>query len=215
MIYENMDKKRVFIIHGWEFKPKHNWYPWLKKELENRGFKVVIPEMPNTEEPKIEAWVQYLNKVVGEPDEQTYFVGHSIGCQAILRYLEKVDKKIGGVVCVGGWFELIGIKEETKVAEGSSPDTSLKVSRGEEVLKVVRPWLETPIDFEKVKNTTDKFIAILSDDDYYVSFEKHQKSFKENLGAEIIIEHKKGHFVKDDGVTELPSILESVLKISK
>ena len=191
-------KKRVFIIHGWEFKPKHNWYPWLKKELENRGFEVVIPEMPNTEEPEIDAWVKYLEEVVGEPDEQTYFIGHSIGCQAILRYLEKVNKKIGGVVCVGGWFELIGIEEE-----------------GEDILKVARPWLETPIDFEKVRNTTDKFTAILSDDDYYVSFEKHQKSFKENLGAEIIVEHNKGHFVRDDGVTELPSILESVLKISK
>ena len=32
-------------------------------------------------------------------DENTYFVGHSIGCQAIMRYLESVDvKKIGGVL---------------------------------------------------------------------------------------------------------------------
>ena len=191
-------KKRVYIIHGWEFKPKHNWYPWLKKELEKRDFEVIVPEMPNTEAPEIKAWVQYLEGVVGQPDEQTYFVGHSIGCQAILRYLQKTGKKVGGVVCVGGWFELTGIKEE-----------------GEEVLKVVRPWLETPIDFEKVRNTTDKFIAILSDDDYYVSFEKHQKSFKDNLDAEIIVEHNKGHFVKDDGVTELPSAFESVLKLSK
>jgi len=198
MIYKDMEKKRVFIIHGWGFKPKHNWYPWLKKELENKDFEVVVPEMPNTEEPEIDAWVQRLEEVIGELDEQTYFVAHSIGCQAVLRYLEKADKKIGGVVCVGGWFELTGIEDE-----------------GEEVAVAARPWLETPIDFERVKNTTDTFIAILSDDDYYVSFEKHKKMFKENLDAEIVVEKKKGHFVKDDGVTELPSALESVLKISK
>lgn len=191
-------KKRVYIIHGWEFKPKHNWYLWLKKELEKRDFEVIVPEMPNTEAPEIKAWVQYLEGAVGQSDEETYFVGHSIGCQTIFRYLEKTGKKVGGVVCVGGWFELTGIEEE-----------------GEEVALIARPWLETPIDFEKVRNTTDKFIAILSDDDYYVSFEKHKKSFKENLGAKIVVERSRGHFTADDGVTELPSALEVILEISK
>ena len=49
-------KKRVFIVHGWDFNPKMNWYPWLKKELERKGFDVMVPEMPNTSEPEINAW---------------------------------------------------------------------------------------------------------------------------------------------------------------
>lgn len=31
-------KKRVFIVHGWDGKPSGAWLPWLKKELEAKGF---------------------------------------------------------------------------------------------------------------------------------------------------------------------------------
>src|SRR3989338_3050206 len=81
--------KRIFIIHGWDFNPKMNWYPWLKKKLEKEGFKVIVPEMPNTSKPKINEWVSHLKKVIGKLDENTYFVGHSMGNQTIMRYLEK------------------------------------------------------------------------------------------------------------------------------
>lgn len=42
----------------------------------------------------------------GHPDENTYFIGHSIGCQSIDRYLEILpsETKIGGVVYVAGWL---------------------------------------------------------------------------------------------------------------
>jgi len=50
--------KRLFIVHGWGFNPRMNGYPWVKKELEKKGFMVVIPE--------INAWVAHLKKGVGE-----------------------------------------------------------------------------------------------------------------------------------------------------
>ena len=57
--------KRVFIIHGWTGKPEGDWFPWLKQELETKGFQVQIPEMPDTEKPKkvkkhtIKFWMNY------------------------------------------------------------------------------------------------------------------------------------------------------------
>lgn len=44
-------KKRVFLIHGWEGYPEEGWRPWLKKELEQRGFTVIVPAMPDTATP--------------------------------------------------------------------------------------------------------------------------------------------------------------------
>ena len=91
--------KRVFIIHGWEGNANSkDWIPWLSRKLKSRGFKVNAPNMPNTNEPKIRSWVRYLEKRVGKPDSETYFVGHSLGCQAILRYLETLPDgvKVGG-----------------------------------------------------------------------------------------------------------------------
>jgi predicted alpha/beta hydrolase family esterase len=68
--------KRVFIVHGWGGFPKEGWFPWLQHELKKENFVVEIPEMPETDEPKIEAWISHLADVVGEVDELTY--GHHI-----------------------------------------------------------------------------------------------------------------------------------------
>lgn len=98
--------KRVFIIHGGTGKPNQHWMPWLAKELAQSGFEVFQPEMPDTDEPKMADWVSYLKEQVGTADEVTFFVGHSIGCLAMLRYLEKYHEKIGGAVLVAPWITL-------------------------------------------------------------------------------------------------------------
>jgi len=188
-------EKKVFLIHGWEGNPENCWFPWLKTELENRGFSVIVPSMPNPEAPEIKSWVNYLNSVAGETDENTYFVGHSIGCQAILRYVEQLsqDVKIGGIICVAGFFRLLYLKTE-------------------EEKKLAEPWLETKIDFEKIKKHTNKIVAIFSDNDPDVDI-GDKELFEKYLGAKTIVEHNKGHFNDDAGIKELPILLEELLKM--
>lgn len=187
--------KRVFIIHGWDGYPEEGWFPWLKQELESRGFSVQVPAMPHPEKPTIDDWVPHLSNVVGEPDGQTYFVGHSIGNQTILRYLEALPagKKIGGAVFVAGFFELTGLDEEEQ--------------------EIAKPWLETPINCAKVKQHTSKFVAIFSDDDPFVPL-RNKELMEQRLGAKTIVEKGRGHFSGDDGVKELPSALQSVLELA-
>ena len=84
-----MSKTRIFLIHGWGGSPRGDWLPWAKDELENRGYEVVTPLMPNTNIPEISAWVTHLSTLVGQIRSSDIFIGHSIGCQTILRYLEK------------------------------------------------------------------------------------------------------------------------------
>ena len=189
--------KRVFIIHGWDGYPENCWFPWLKKELEAKGFLVFAPAMPNPEAPEIKSWVSHLNSVVKEPDENTYFVGHSIGCQIILRYLEQLPSeiKIGGVVCVAGFFRLLYLETE-------------------EEKELAKPWLETKIDFEKIKTHTNKIIAIFSDNDPDVDL-GDKELFEKHLNATTFVEHNKGHFSDDAGIKDLPVLLEELLKISK
>ena len=192
-----MAVKRVFVVHGWAGYPEEGWFPWLKAELEAKGFEVIVPAMPESEEPKIEAWVSHLSLVVGPPDENTFFVGHSIGCQTILRYLESlpVDQKVGAGIFVAGWFTLMNL------------ETS-------EEKEIARPWLETVIDFSKVKRHTNKFFAVFSDDDRVVPLD-NKGLFEQRLSAETAIETRKGHFSGDDGVTELPAVLEKLIEFSK
>ncbi len=188
---------RVFIVHGWDGYPEEGWFPWLKKELETRGFQVFIPQLPDTGNPRIYNWVPALAKVVGIPDAQTYFVGHSMGCQTIARYLESLPEgvKVGGSVFVAGFFKhLTGLEDDPAVT-----DTD-------------RHWLGTSLDLEKVKTHLDKSIAIFSDNDPWVPLD-NQDDFKEKLLSRIVIEHQMGHFSGSNGIKELPIVLESLLKL--
>ena len=36
---------------------------------------------------------------------------------------------------------------------------------GQEIIEIAKPWMETPIDFEKVRSHTGKVVAVFSDDD--------------------------------------------------
>lgn len=191
--------KRVIIVHGWDGHPKEGWFPWLKKELEKKGFEVKVPQLPEASKPRIYNWVPALSKAAGKPDEETFLVGHSMGCQAIVRYLEQLPegKKIGGAVFVAGFFKhLKGLEDDPEVQETD------------------RHWLGTPVDLKKAKSRMKKSVAIFSDNDPWVPLD-NQDDFRKKLGSEIILEHKKGHFSGSDGVLELPSALKAVLKISK
>ncbi len=193
--------KRVFIIHGWEGSPKEPLHKWLKKKLEEKRFDVVVPEMPDTDKPKIKPWVSKIKEIAINPDKNTYFIGHSIGCQAVLRYLETLDNniKIGGVIFIAPWMHL----DKQTIEEES-----------EEVIEIVRPWVDTPIDWVKVKSHTDKFVCILSDNDPYVPL-TNKELFKEKLSAKVIIEKNKGHFDESSKIKELPIALKELLRISK
>jgi len=182
--------KRVIIVHGWGGHPHEGWFPWLKKVLEEKEYHVDVPEMPDTDHPKIDTWVGKLKEVVGTPDKDTILVGHSIGCQTIMRYLETVDE-IGGAVLVAGFFHLTkeGLEEE-----GAA--------------EIAKPWLETPIDTDKLRKF--KIVGIFSDDDPHVPIDDAQL-FMQRLNAKIVIEGKKGHLGGEDKVFELQSVLDAVI----
>ncbi len=150
--------------------------------------------MPDTENPIIEDWVKKLKEVIGNPDKDTILVGYSIGCQAILRYLEKLHptERIGGVVFIAPWFTLTNLEtdEERKTAE---------------------PWLNIPIKDTDVIKHVPKIVAIFSDNDPFVPAENIEL-FKRRFDAEIIIEPEKGHFTVESGVENLPSALRAILE---
>jgi uncharacterized protein len=182
-------------VHQWDGSPESDWYPWAKEELEKMGYQVLVPEMPTPHAPEIKTWVAKLKVVVGAPDTETVLMGHSVGCQTILRFLETLsdNEKVGKVIMVAPWFRLTATSTVT-----------------EEEKDIASPWLKTPINFEKAKEHCDEFIAIFSDDDYFVPLEFNKKVCEEKLSARVIILNKMGHFSEGDGVTELPILLKVI-----
>jgi len=185
--------KKVVIAHRWSGSSKSDWYPWLGRELEEKGHKVIIPEMGDTDKPTISEWVGNLREAIGEQNEDVYIIAHSISCQTTMRYLSNINRQLGGVVFVAPWFHLKNLEDE-------------------ETREVAKPWLETSIDLVKVKKQAGKLVCFFSDNDPYVPL-SDKDVFAYELGAEVILMKSMGHFTEDDGVKELPSVLEAVEKM--
>jgi uncharacterized protein len=192
--------ERAFIIHGYLGYPTEAWLPWLKAMLEERGYQVWLPAMPHPEKPTIPEWVGFVEKLIGKPDSKTVIIAHSLGCEAVMHYLDSLGasaKSVGKTVLVASRFPT-----------GMSSEEADKKIDGDEILK---PWLTAKVDPKNVRFAAGKCTVILSDNDPYVPFEEAKVSFEGNLAGAIIIEHGKGHFNEDDNVTELPSALSAAV----
>src|SRR3989338_1575400 len=144
--------KRVLILHGWGGNSQSNWFPWLKEELEKKGVKVYCPDLPNSESPNQQEWLDAIRKAVGKFDESLSIVGHSLGAVSILRILESLEEneKIDKAILVSGFARnLIG--------------------------NDIASFFEDGFNWEKIRKKANKIIEINSDNDPYVPLEEGEK----------------------------------------
>lgn len=178
--------KRVFIIHGYTGNPRKNWFPWLRSELENLGIAVTVPAMPNTLFPRLDRWLPHLQKVVGAVDEDTYFVGHSLGCPTILRFLEALPdgQQAGGAVLVAGFAEPIHFTELDSFTAGA--------------------W-----DDAKIKQSVSELVVINSDNDEHVPL-THGEHMRDRFGAKLVVLHDARHVNAKAGYVTAPFVMDEL-----
>lgn len=189
------------------------WHGWLASELQKKDWKVICPQMADKDIPRIESWTKQLSAAVlefGGLDENTYFVGHSIGCQTIIRFLEQASEnytgKIGGVVFVAPFLTHI----ENLVDENNEQQRNNR----ELMIQIDNEWAQTPVDFVKVKSIINKNTAIFSDNDMHVSLE-NKKIFEEKLNSKTVVLHSRGHFSPvTDKTLELGEVLTELEDIA-
>lgn len=181
--------KKVIIVHKWGGTPKTDWYVWLKERLESENYQVRIPLMPNTTNPEIGPWVASLQNEV-QQFKPNWLIGHSIGCQTILRWLEATKLPVFGVLFVAGWFTLndLGDKESNNTAQS---------------------WTSMPINFQLAKAKIAKSVAVLSDDDPYVPLEENKNMFESKVDSEVVVVKRLGHIEQ----SESPVVLTAFNKL--
>ncbi len=187
-----MSKNRVIIVHRWDGSPSEGWYPWMKERLQADGCAVRVLKMPNPKKPTIRDWVATLQEAVKKPNGRTFLVGHSIGCQTIMRYLETLSKgeAVGGALFVAPWFTLKGLETN-------------------EDRRIARPWIETPIDTKDVASHVRSVFALFSNNDPYVPV-ANVAQFEARLNAWTRTEKNAGHFSGEDGTDQLPQGLAAL-----
>lgn len=173
--------KNALILHGTQGSPRGNWYPWLKKELESRGYNVWVPSLPDSDMPDRDKW---LNTIFSNKkwnfDRESVIVGHSAGATFALRVLENIPKgiKINKAILVAGAVNM-GIKPEFFVYKKS--------------------LIGSPFNWLKIKKSCNKFYLIYSDKDPYDCGVDQGKIIKEKVGGELIVKKGEGHFNLEKG----------------
>ncbi|WP_045960644.1 RBBP9/YdeN family alpha/beta hydrolase [Xenorhabdus poinarii] len=184
--------KKIIIVHGYMASSSSHWFPWLKEKLQQQGAEVIVPTMPESSAPEPEAWADMLMDIVPEVDKNSIFIGHSLGCIAVLRHLESIRSRyrhLGGYVLVAGF---------------DSPQRTL-------------PELNTftvePLDYAFLREITEHRISLISANDDIVSPQSSLK-LAHSLQTEVINVANSGHFLDRDGFTHLLpvyDILKSML----
>lgn len=157
----------AIILHGTGDSNNAYWFPYAKKILENKGYEVWLPQLPNVKKPNLQDWLPFVLEN-GKFSENTILIGHSAGAQLILSILENIPIKIKQAVLVSGYAK------------------TLRSTGGGEKDEVEFSW-------EKIKNKSNQFIFINSDNDPWGCDDTQGRIMLNNLGGTLIIPHGEGH----------------------
>lgn len=179
--------KNASIFHGTGGNPTLFWTPYLKKHLQELGYTVWTPQLPDTDKPELKNWLPYALDN-GMYDTESVLIGHSAGCPLMLSILENIEVKIKLAIFVSGFVENL---------------TSGKTD----------PILQETYDWEKIKSHCEHFIFINSDNDPWKCDDKQGRIMFDNLGGELLIRHGEGHMgsVKfNQPYTEFPLLVKLI-----
>jgi hypothetical protein len=181
---------KTFIIHGSYGNPEENWFPWLKDRLESAGQAVYVPKFPTPENQSLESWRETFKDYEKYLDDNSIFVGHSLGPAFILDVIERSEIRIKAAFFVAGFIQDLGNKDFDGVN---------------------RTFIHRDFDWSKIKQNCRKFEVFCSDDDPYVPLEIAE-DLARKLGVEAEIISGAGHFNKEAGYDKFDLLLEKIKK---
>lgn len=175
----------IFIIHGFKGTPQGNWFPWLKGELKKLGHQVFVPQFPTPENQTLSNWLKTLEQYREFIDQESIFIGHSLGVPFILNVLERYPVKVA--VLVAGF---IG-KTENSFDDG------------------MKTFAQKSFAWTKIKNNCSNFLVFNSDNDPYLKPEKG-KELATSLGTKAILIKKAGHINRISGFLTFDLLLQKL-----
>ncbi|HEY4516451.1 MAG TPA: leucine--tRNA ligase [Candidatus Paceibacterota bacterium] len=104
LVFDDDKKYKYVILHGFKSRPDKPKWLWLKGELEKMGHQVIIPALPNPDEPSEDEQVAAALAATSY-DENTVLLGSSLGCVVAMKVAEKLHKPIARLVLSGGFAD--------------------------------------------------------------------------------------------------------------
>lgn len=163
--------KKAKLFHGTGCTPDSYWFPYLKRELTNRGFDVKVPQLPEKDTPVLEKWLPVALDQ-GVYDQDTVIVGHSAGSPLLVSILEHVDVQIAKAILVAGYARQRPGKKEKDM------------------------MIQNRYDWEKIKRNVRELYFINSVNDPWGCNDVEGRWMFDRLGGTLIINHE-GHMGSD------------------
>jgi leucyl-tRNA synthetase len=173
--------ERFVVLHGYKSGPNKHFHPWLKEQLEAAGHEVVMPELPNADDPDVSEQVAYVRENT-KLTEDTTLVAHSLGTVVAMKLLEEIDHPVRSTFLLAPFID-------TEFANGKE--------RGYED---TTHW---QFDAEKIRNNAGQLTNLRPSEDTSISDQQYQRA-QETLGGDwktidVTEPHAKG--------TEEPELL--------
>ena len=186
--------KRAVILHGTDGSPDENWFPWLKGELERRGFEVWVPLLPDNHTPNRKTYNNFLHES-GWNFAENLVIGHSSGAVSILNMLDD-DRfpAIDTAVLVGAWLRNI-------------PNSVIDVERFGDLFP------PKGFDFEKIKSKASHLLMLHGEDDPFCPVEQ-ARELSHLLDAKLKVIADGLHFSAglDPRFTKIPELINLLEK---
>ena len=165
----------VIFVPRWGGTAESDWLPRVRAGL--RAPSLVVELAPDPGAPTPRACVDRLRAEIGADTlADTVLVGHSVGCQALLRWLATLPEGSGAraTLLVAPWRTV------------DEPWPSLL------------PWL-APVDLERARRAAGTVRALVSDDDPFTADDRATRAWLErDLGARVRVVSGGRHFNRAD-----------------
>lgn len=161
--------KNAIILQGAGETTESFWLPYIKKELEKKGYKVWLPQLPGIDNPKVNVVLPFVLKN-GKFNEETVIIAHSAGCPIALSVLENIKVRIKQAILVAGY--------SAPLPDGANDA------------------LQKKYNWKKIKDNVGDIIFINSVNDPWGCNDKQGRRMFDNLGGTLII-NNEGHMGSD------------------
>jgi predicted alpha/beta hydrolase family esterase len=186
-----MNTTPIYLIHGFTASGKANWFPWLQEQLQKNSIELIVPDMPNSDDPYLMPWLQKIEDISKEINEDSIFIGHSLGCITTLQFILKKNIKIKGAILVSGFMD----------------ENPMEVQK-----EGLSQFVDAFVDVEEVKALIPYRVVITAEDDDIVPTAATKK-MAERLDAKLIELNSGKHFIDRDGFTEFPEVLDLIINL--
>jgi predicted alpha/beta hydrolase family esterase len=124
-------------------------------------------------------------------DENTIFIGHSLGCVTALLYVLERNIKIKGTILVSGFINENPLDKQPEV---------------------LQEFIDEPLNISKIKSLIPSRTVITAIDDDIVPTQISQNTAHE-LDANLLVLSSGKHFIARDGYTDFPVLLNEIQKL--